>query len=347
MASFVHLGRETSRGWLLVCLAPLVFSCNPKVDPGISSTPVPTPIVIGTPSLSGTPSVTTSPTPAAVVNSNAERHELLERVREVVEASRAVFPGDTGVCFIDIVSDQKIEFEAEKKFESASLMKLVVIAEVFRRVQIGEMDLDQTLTLKAEQIVGGSGDLKNLEPGTAFPVRVLTEKMITQSDNTATQMLTDYLTKEALGKSTKNLGLTGTTIDRDVYDFAAIDQGRDNYITARDAGLLMEQLAREELPGSKEIHTILERQQRNDMIGSGLAQGVRIAHKTGELNGILHDVGIVYAPRGSYVLVLLSDNVSDKDLAIKEFSRLSQSILKLYTQEPPTPSPSSSPSPTP
>ena len=164
--------------------------------------------------------------------------------------------------------------------------------------------------------------------------------MITQSDNTATQMLTDFLTKEALNKSTTNLGLTGTTINRDIYDFAAIDQGRDNYITARDAAFLMKEIARDELPGSKEIHAVLERQRRNDMIGKGFPEDLKVAHKTGELNGILHDVGIVYAPKGSYVLVLLSDGVSDKQKGIEVFANLSQDILKVYQDATPSPTPS-------
>ncbi|MFA5507255.1 MAG: serine hydrolase [Vulcanimicrobiota bacterium] len=335
MSSFVQVGRETHRQWVVLCLVLLLFGCNKSADPTISSTPVATPIVV-----EGTPSPNQlSPTPRPVIDTNEQRDELLKAVSEAIEETRKDFPGETAVCFVDVESDMKLGFNADQRFESASLMKLVVIAEVFRRIQVGELELDRPLTLQPDQIVGGSGDLKNLEAGTSFPVSVLAEKMITQSDNTATQMLTDFLTKEALNKSIKNLGLTGTTIDRDIYDFAAIDQGLDNYITARDAALLMKQLARDELPGSREIHAILERQQRNDMIGAGFPPDVRVAHKTGELTGIVHDVGVVYAPRGSYVLAVLSDGVTDKELAIESWAKLSEKILKLYQKASPSPTP--------
>jgi beta-lactamase class A len=322
------------RQWVLVFLVPLFLGCNESMpDTSLSSTPVPTPIVVGTPS----PAL--SPTPQKVVDSNKQKDTLMNNVSTAIKKAREKFPGQTGVYFVDIESDLEIGFNGEEQFESASLMKLVVIAEVYRRIQIGEFELNHPLTLQPDQIVGGSGDLKDLEAGMSFPIGVLSEKMITQSDNTATQMLTDFLTREKLNKSVRNLGLTGTTIDRDIYDFAAIEQGHDNYITAKDAAILMKQLAREELPGSAEIHVILERQQRNDMIGSGFPANVRVAHKTGELNGIVHDVGIVYAPRGSYVLALLSDKVSDKELAIQTWSELSQEILKLYQEQSPTPMP--------
>lgn len=275
-----------------------------------------------------------------MVDHKAEREQSLRDVAKAIEDARAEYPGKTGIVFVDIESGQSLKYDADKQFESASLMKLVVIAELYRLIQMGELDKDHPLTLQKKDIVGGSGDLKNLEPGMTFPVTVLAEKMITQSDNTATQMLTDFLTKDALEKSIKNLGLTGTTIKRDIYDFAAIDQGLDNYITAGDAAKLMGQIARDELPGADEIHSVLERQQRNDMIGHNFPKGTRVAHKTGELNGVLHDVGIVYAPRGVYVLAMLSDSVTDKTKAVRVFSDLSDKIFKIYQSASPSPSPS-------
>ena len=224
---------------MLGLLVPLFLGCNEKLpDPALSSTPAPTPIVVGTPS----PELT-SPTPKPVVDNNERKEALMAKVGAAIEESRAKFPGDTGVCFIDIESNRELAFNADARFESASLMKLVVITEVFRRIQVGELELQRPLTLQPDQIVGGSGDLKNQEAGTSFPISVLVEKMITQSDNTATQMLTDFITREKLNESVKNLGLKGTTIDRDIYDFAAIERGQDNYITAKDAALLYELLA--------------------------------------------------------------------------------------------------------
>lgn len=299
----------------------------------MTSTPVPTPIVVGT------PEPTDSPTPAQVVDAQADRDESLARVTSSIERAREDFPGTSSIHFLDIATNQMLDYGGEKQYESASLMKLVVIAEIYRRIHVGELEIEHPLILEREQIVGGSGDLKKEEPGQSFTVEVLVEKMITQSDNTATQMLTDFLSKDELNKSTTNLGLTGTSINRDIYDFAAIDKGKDNYITAIDAAKLLEQLAREQLPGSKDIHAILERQQRNDMIGSGFPEDVKVAHKTGELNGILHDVGIVYAPRGAYVLVLLSEDVTDKAKAVKVWSRLSQEILEIYQVDSPSPTP--------
>lgn len=338
----VQAGGSHLRALGLLLLALLFSGCpatqtaTPSPSPSVVASPI---VVDGTPETGTTATPGETATPRTMVDHKAEHEQSLRDVAKAIEDARAEYPGKTGIVFVDIESDQSLEYDADKQFESASLMKLVVIAELYRLIQVGELDKDHPLTLQKKDIVGGSGDLKDLEPGMTFPVTVLAEKMITQSDNTATQMLTDFITREKLNESVKNLGLTGTTIDRDIYDFAAIDRGQDNYITAKDAALLMAQLAREELPGSSEIHAILERQQRNDMIGHKFPAGVRVAHKTGELNGIVHDVGVVYAPRGVYVLALLSDHVSDKEKAIQTWAELSTKILKLYQQTSPTPTP--------
>jgi beta-lactamase class A len=321
---------------VLLLTIPFWYGCNTTPSNlDVTSTPVATPIVVGE-----SPEPTESPTTPDVIDKRAERRHLLDRVSIAIQAAREEFPGECAIHFIDIESDLSLDVEGNRQFESASLMKLVVITELYRLVQVGQLDIDHPLTLERKHIVGGSGDLKDLEPGLTFPIRVLAEKMITQSDNTATQMLTDFLTKDALNDSTKNLGLQGTTINRDIYDFAAIERGQDNYITAKDAAVLLSQLAREELPGSEQIHAILERQQRNDMIGSGMPKNIKIAHKTGELNGVVHDVGIVYAPRGSYVLSMLSDKVTNKEMAVKVFSKLSQEIYQIYESASPSPTPS-------
>ena len=336
MVRSLNAGRDTLTRWLIVAILFLVPGCGGKNQrPQISSTPVATPIIVGT-----TPAPSETPTPKKMIDSSAQRELTLEQVSEAIEKARNRFPGNTGIYFIDVESNKNLDYAGERQFESASLMKMVVIAELYRRIQVGQLELEQPLVLKQHQIVGGSGDLKDQEPGVAFPLRVLAEKMITQSDNTATQMLTDLLTKDALNKSMKNLGLTGTTINRDVYDFAAIDRGQDNYTTAKDMALLMKQLATEELAGSSDIHAVLERQQRNDMIGAGFPKDVRVAHKTGELNGILHDVGVVYAGKGPYVLAMLSDGVTNKAEAIDTFAQLSKEILALYQSHSPSPTPS-------
>lgn len=316
-------------------LLGLVGCTGTSLSTDISSTPVATPIVVSSSPVPATPTPRQRPDPKA----NEMRQKTIS---ETISRARKSFPGHSAVIFADLDNDTRVEFEPEARFESASLCKLVILAELYRQFQMGTHTPDEMLVLLEKQKMGGSGHLKEAKEGSQHSLKSLAEAMITESDNTATQMLTDLLGKDKIQDGAKALGLNGTTMERDIFDFAAIDQGRDNYITAKDAASFLQQLARQELPGSQQMNEVLERQKRHDMIGKDFPPGVRVAHKTGELDGILHDAAIVYAPRGNFILVCLSDNVEDKEAAKKVWATMALDILKLYSDPSPSPTPARS-----
>lgn len=304
----------------------------------ISSTPVATPIVVSSSPLPATPSPRPRPDPKA--------NELRQKaIAETISKARKEFPGHSAVIFADLDNGTRVEFEPDARFESASLCKLIILAELYRQFQVGTHTPDEMLVLLEKQKMGGSGHLKDAKEGSQHSLQSLAEAMITESDNTATQMLTDLMGRDKIQEGAKALGLDNTTLERDIFDFAAIDQGRDNYISARDAAAFLQQLARQELPGSQQMNEILERQKRHDMIGKDFPSGVRVAHKTGELDGILHDAAIVYAPRGNFLLVCLSDGVHDKEAAKQVWSQMALDILKIYSGPSPSPTPTTSATP--
>lgn len=62
------------------------------------------------------------------------------------------------------------------------------------------------------------------------------------------------------------------------------------------------------------------------MIPAELPEGVRVANKTGAIEGIQHDAAIVYAPFGTYYLILMSDGLADSKAGIAELARLSRFV---------------------
>ncbi len=47
-------------------------------------------------------------------------------------------------------------------------------------------------------------------------------------------------------------------------------------------------------------------QRINNRLPAGLPAGTSIAHKTGDLDGYVHDAGIVYGPKTDYLIVMTS-----------------------------------------
>jgi beta-lactamase class A len=330
--------RRARRAWpflLALAMTATLVSCKgSSFWPDISSTPVATPIVVNNSPSNSTPTPPPRPNPRA----NEIRRQTIDAI---ISKAREAYPGHSGVVFVDLDNETRLDYEPDARFESASLVKLIILAHLYREFEVGHHSPDEKLVLLEKQKVGGSGHLKDEKEGSQHTLQSLAEAMITESDNTATQMLTDLLGRDKIAQTAKTLGLNSTTFERDIYDFAAIDAGNDNYITPRDAATFLCQLARQELPGSQGMHEILERQKRNDMIGKDFPATVRVAHKTGELEGILHDAAIVYAPRGGFVLVALSDRVSDKEAAKKVWAEMALDILRVYSEPSPSPTPDS------
>jgi beta-lactamase class A len=65
-------------------------------------------------------------------------------------------------------------------------------------------------------------------------------------------------------------------------------------------------------PSSQELLDVLAAQQINDALPSGLPAGLRIAHKSGWVEGVSHDAGVVY-PFDAEPFVLVVCTTSDLD----------------------------------
>lgn len=287
--------------------------------PDLTSTPLATPVIV---------KAVSSPSPTIVARPSAK--VLREQVAQIITVARKEFPGRSAVVFVDLDQEIRLEFAAKNLFESASLAKLMVLVELYREFQLGVHRPDETVVLLAKQKVGGSGHLKQAAEGSKHRLDFLAEHMIVDSDNTATQMLTDLLGRKKIAQSMQAIGLAQSTFGRDIYDFEAIDEGRDNLTSPLDIATLLVQIARQDLPGAERMHEILEGQKRKDLFGKGFPPQVRLAHKTGELQGVLHDAGIVYSPRGAFVLVALGDEIRDMSRAKECWAHLARDILQVY-----------------
>ena len=81
--------------------------------------------------------------------------------------------------------------------------------------------------------------------------------------------------------------------------------------TADDIALFFEKLYKGELANTqytKEMLDLLKAQTLNDKLPKYLPKGTVVAHKTGEIDYLSHDGGIVYAPTGDYIIVVLSES---------------------------------------
>jgi len=113
------------------------------------------------------------------------------------------------------------------------------MAACFLAGQEGKLKLDRNIALKVSDKLTGSGMLRNTQAGATFTVEELIGLMIYDSDNTATNILTNMLGIDYLNRSFKTFGLQNTTLSRKIADFNTRDKGIENYTTAEDVVLLL------------------------------------------------------------------------------------------------------------
>ena len=207
------------------------------------------------------------------------------------------------------------------------------MAAVFEKIKAGELTLDTQIKLSRHDRWGGSGSLKWVRDGTQLSVLEIIYKMITESDNTATHMLIDYLGLDFLQQEFAKLGLVYTKIHPEGLSLTSGRVARENYTTAREMAGMLEEIYKGELinkDSSGQMMEFLKHNKSRSRLRRGLPLGWEIGHKTGLLRRSCHDVGIVFSPRGDYILAVLTSNVPDYSSAKNFITKVAKLTYKYY-----------------
>ncbi|WP_169716690.1 serine hydrolase [Sporomusa acidovorans] len=218
------------------------------------------------------------------------------------------------------------------KMASASLIKIPIMIEAFNQKNQGKLDFNEQVTIRRAETVEG-GSVYNLADGTVLTIAQLVELMIVQSDNSACNILIDKLKMDNVNAMIKKLGCSSdTSLQRKMMDFAAVKQGRQNYTNVTDMANILEKLYYGKCLDPKSDKAMLEimaRQEDNTIIPAQLPHHIKIAHKTGELDGMNYDCGIVYGQSRTYILCMMAENVKDEPQVFYDMSNMS---LAIYDQ---------------
>jgi beta-lactamase class A len=260
---------------------------------------------------------------------DAEWEAMIAGLHTAAGAWRA----NAGIYMRDMESGRTWEHNPDKLFPSASLIKLPIMASVMKEVKAGGVTLDAQMKLTRRERVGGSGSLKWVRDGTTLSVMEIVYKMITESDNTATRMMIDRIGMPKIAGDFRDFGLEHTNITEEGMSLKSGRVARENYTTAREMAGLLERIYSGELvdkESSDFMLDVLKHTKSRSRLRSGLPLGWEIGHKTGLLRRSCHDAGIVFSPRGDYVIVVLTSDVPDYSSAKKFIARLAGLTYKYY-----------------
>jgi len=195
----------------------------------------------------------------------------------------------------------------------------------------------ERLAVEARHQVDPESPLNTVAPGSGYTARELLARMITVSDNIATNLLIERLGMAAINELTAALGFPGTVLRRYMADYAARARGQDNTTTAADMARIMELLARQAIPGWRAMLRVLRAQQDREKIPDHLPAGLPIANKPGELPGLRADVALIASPGGPLVMSIFLDGLADEASGDALIGRLARAIYDRWESAPARP----------
>jgi beta-lactamase class A len=232
----------------------------------------------------------------------------------------AATQGSLGVAVVDLQRGAMGSVDAARAYPAASLFKLPLLLEVLTEAEAGRLDPERRLEIRPEDWTDGSGVLQ-ARVGDQLAVRELTRLMIQDSDNIAALVLLDAVGIGSVNALTERLGMPATRL----VDHRAGEPG-DHTTSASDMAHLLVGLATGQLVSQRvaeQALSLLELKQSVTWLGDDLPFWVKIAHKWGDLPEARHDAGIVYTPRGSYAIAVLTEN-GPADESAKAIARVSR-----------------------
>lgn len=251
----------------------------------------------------------------------------------VLRRAVAGHSGAVGVYVRHLGDGRSASLAGDRPFPAASLFKLPILVEVLKQHRLGRLGLEEELSVEPEQWTGGSGVLQD-RVGERFAVSKLLELMIVESDNIAALVLLDRVGVDNVNETMAAMGLRETRLQKRVR---APDGGwtlpAPHSTSARDVGLLLETIATGRLvdpPTSEQALRLLEQPQDQAWLAQGLPWWAKLAHKWGDLPDARHDAGIVYTPRGSYVVVVLTEDADSPAEAARTIADVSRAVFQHF-----------------
>ena len=283
-----------------------------------------------------------------ILSSCAEQRIAMRSLKDNIHQELSKQEGTFAVAFKDLSNGKELLINDTITFHAASTMKTPVLVEVYKQAAEGKFSLSDSLIVKNEfkSIVDGS--LFSLDPtddsetelykhiGEKRTISFLLYQMIIVSSNLATNLIMELVDAKNVSATMQQLGAKDIHVLRGVEDEKAFAKGLNNTITGHGLMMLFEKMSKGitvNPAASQAMIDILLDQRFNEIIPAGLPPNIKVAHKTGSIDGVQHDSGIVFLPDGKkYVLVLLSKKIINEKAAIAAMANVSRLIYEYVTR---------------
>jgi beta-lactamase class A len=255
------------------------------------------------------------------LSSLAEQKPESAALDQQVKAEVAAFKGKVSLFAKNLDTGATYALSADERVRTASTIKIAVMVEAFARVAEGKARWTDRLVLTKEKKVSGSGILGELSEGLHLTLRDAVTLMMLVSDNTATNLILDVLTTDAVNARMESLGLKNIKILRKVFRGGDSMAGKDpankrfglGFASPREMVMLLEKLEQGQVispAASQEMIELMKREQGRNAIGRSL-HDLPMASKYGALDSLRSAIGIIYSTKGRIAMAITCDDMPE------------------------------------
>lgn len=262
---------------------------------------------------------------------SAQQPDTSSALNARVKAKIGSFPGKVTLYAKNLDTGATYSIAPDDPVRTASTIKLAIMVECFAEAAEGKLKWTEPLRLIEEDKVSGTGIAQDLSNGDELPLRDFVDLMIVLSDNTATNLILDRIGGNAVNARMAQLGFQQTRVMRKIRGDGTNLKAASGWTqegekpenrkwgigrsSPHEMVTLLEKLYRGELinkEASDGMLAILKRQRDHDCIGRDL-KDIVIANKSGSLDHLRSDVGIVYSKHGPIAMAITVEDIPEID----------------------------------
>ena len=253
--------------------------------------------------------------------------QKLESLQNQLIGLAAAYPSVHPAVYVWNYDDGSfVDINADEVFATASIIKLPVLVQLFRAIERNDLSIYDEMALTEYFRTEGSGSLQFKAEGAKYSIDDLARIMITESDNSATNMLIAKLgSMTDVNSGIRDWGLKKTHVENWLPDLSGT-----NKTTAREMAQILYNIdnpAFLSMTSRERIFDYMGHVHNNRLIQAGLGAGATFLHKTGDIGTMLGDAGIVYTPNNKkYIVVILANRPHNSPLGKEYIVKASEII---------------------